>query len=105
MTQSAKRSIKSTPKTKKELVSIYAVGSMRSAGWTIAKIADKLKVSRASVNRWFKEYKKLNIEHKTPIEKDETAIRLKRLTKKGDKAGKEFWGCKDFPKCRGTVSN
>lgn len=29
---------------------------------------------------------------------------VKRLTKKGDKAGIEFWGCKKFPKCRGVVS-
>jgi len=29
---------------------------------------------------------------------------VKRLTKKGDKAGKEFWGCKKYPKCRGVVS-
>lgn len=29
---------------------------------------------------------------------------IKRLTKKGEKAGKEFWGCKKFPKCRGIVS-
>lgn len=29
---------------------------------------------------------------------------VKRLTKKGDKAGTEFWGCKKFPKCRGVVS-
>lgn len=29
---------------------------------------------------------------------------VKRLTKKGDKAGTEFWGCQKFPKCRGVVS-
>lgn len=29
---------------------------------------------------------------------------VKRITKKGDNAGKEFWGCKKFPKCRGVVS-
>jgi len=29
---------------------------------------------------------------------------VKRLSKKGDKAGSEFWGCKKFPKCRGIVS-
>lgn len=29
---------------------------------------------------------------------------VKRLTKKGDKAGTEFWGCLKFPKCRGVVS-
>lgn len=29
---------------------------------------------------------------------------VKRLTKKGEKAGAEFWGCMKFPKCRGVVS-
>ena len=29
---------------------------------------------------------------------------VKRLTKKDDKAGTEFWGCQKFPKCRGVVS-
>ncbi|MFK5914991.1 MAG: topoisomerase DNA-binding C4 zinc finger domain-containing protein [Woeseiaceae bacterium] len=29
---------------------------------------------------------------------------VKRLSKKGDKAGSEFWGCKKFPKCRGIIS-
>ena len=29
---------------------------------------------------------------------------VKRLTKKGNKAGTEFWGCNKFPKCRGVVS-
>lgn len=29
---------------------------------------------------------------------------VKRAAKKGDTAGKEFWGCSNFPKCRGVVS-
>ena len=29
---------------------------------------------------------------------------VKRLTKKGAKAGTEFWGCSQFPKCRGIVA-
>jgi predicted RNA-binding Zn-ribbon protein involved in translation (DUF1610 family) len=29
---------------------------------------------------------------------------IKRTIKKGEKAGEEFWGCGNFPKCRGTVS-
>lgn len=29
---------------------------------------------------------------------------VKRISKKGKNAGKEFWGCKDFPNCRGVVS-
>ena len=29
---------------------------------------------------------------------------VKRLTKKGEKVGTEFWGCNKFPKCRGVVS-
>ena len=29
---------------------------------------------------------------------------VKRSAKKGDAAGKEFWGCSKFPKCRGVVS-
>lgn len=29
---------------------------------------------------------------------------VKRAAKKGDAAGKEFWGCSKFPKCRGVVS-
>ena len=29
---------------------------------------------------------------------------VKRVSKKGKNAGKEFWGCKSFPKCRGVVS-
>ncbi|WP_371113280.1 hypothetical protein [Nitrosomonas sp. Nm33] len=26
---------------------------------------------------------------------------VKRVTKKGEKAGVPFWGCAEFPKCRG----
>lgn len=29
---------------------------------------------------------------------------VKRISKKGDNAGREFWGCQSFPKCRGVVS-
>ncbi len=29
---------------------------------------------------------------------------IKRVSKKGDNAGREFWGCQSFPKCRGVVS-
>ena len=29
---------------------------------------------------------------------------VKRVSKQGKNIGKEFWGCKDFPKCRGAVS-
>ena len=29
---------------------------------------------------------------------------VKRISKKGKNEGKEFWGCKNFPKCRGVVS-
>lgn len=29
---------------------------------------------------------------------------VKRVSKKGKNAGKEFWGCNDFPNCRGVVS-
>lgn len=29
---------------------------------------------------------------------------IKRVSKKGDNAGREFWGCQCFPKCRGVVS-
>jgi len=29
---------------------------------------------------------------------------VKRISKKGDNAGKEFWGCSKFPKCRGVMS-
>lgn len=29
-------------------------------------------------------------------------IMVKRVTKKGEKAGIPFWGCAEFPKCRGT---
>ena len=29
---------------------------------------------------------------------------VKRVSKKGKNIGNEFWGCKDFPKCRGAVS-
>ena len=29
---------------------------------------------------------------------------VKRVSKKGKNAGNEFWGCKNFPKCRGVVS-
>lgn len=29
---------------------------------------------------------------------------VKRISKKGKNTGKEFWGCKDFPNCRGVVS-
>lgn len=28
---------------------------------------------------------------------------IKRVSKKGDNVGREFWGCKTFPKCRGVV--
>jgi len=29
---------------------------------------------------------------------------VKRIIKKGDKMGTEFWGCSTFPKCRGTIT-
>ncbi|MBM9512012.1 topoisomerase DNA-binding C4 zinc finger domain-containing protein [Desulfobulbus marinus] len=29
---------------------------------------------------------------------------IKRVAKKGSRAGKQFWGCSNFPKCRGTIS-
>lgn len=29
---------------------------------------------------------------------------VKRVSKKGDNAGREFWGCQAFPLCRGTVA-
>ena len=29
---------------------------------------------------------------------------VKRVSKKGKNIGNEFWGCKDYPTCRGTVS-
>jgi len=29
---------------------------------------------------------------------------VKRISKKGDNAGKEFWGCSKFPKCRGVLT-
>lgn len=32
-----------------------------------------------------------------------TGAIVKRVSKKGDNAGNEFWGCKSFPKCRGVV--
>ena len=28
---------------------------------------------------------------------------VKRVSKKGKNAGQEFWGCKNFPKCRGSI--
>ena len=27
---------------------------------------------------------------------------LKRMQKKGQSQGREFWGCSDYPKCNGT---
>ncbi len=27
---------------------------------------------------------------------------LKRMQKKGQMQGREFWGCSDYPKCNGT---
>jgi len=52
-----------------------------------------------------------NKEKKTTINDDENPLcpkcdepMVKRLSKKGDKAGTEFWGCKNFPKCRDVVS-
>jgi len=27
---------------------------------------------------------------------------VKRVAKKGTNAGQEFWGCSEFPRCRGT---
>lgn len=30
---------------------------------------------------------------------------VRRQTKTGDNAGKEFWGCSNFPKCRGVVES
>lgn len=29
---------------------------------------------------------------------------IKRIAKKGKNIGKEFWGCSNFPKCRGVIS-
>ncbi len=29
---------------------------------------------------------------------------LKRMQKKGEKQGREFWGCSDYPRCNGVRS-
>ena len=29
---------------------------------------------------------------------------VKRVAKKGDRAGREFWGCSQYPKCRGLIN-
>jgi ssDNA-binding Zn-finger/Zn-ribbon topoisomerase 1 len=31
-------------------------------------------------------------------------VMVKRISKKGDNASREFWGCQSFPKCRGVVA-
>jgi len=31
-------------------------------------------------------------------------LMVKRVSKKGNKAGSEFWGCKNFPECKGAIS-
>jgi hypothetical protein len=84
VTPSAKRAEKSAIKAKtlKEESSLQAVGALRAAGWTYTKISKQLKISVATAKRWAKEYKQKNIESKTPIERDETAIRNEELTTK-----------------------
>jgi Nuclease-related domain/Topoisomerase DNA binding C4 zinc finger len=32
-------------------------------------------------------------------------VMVLRIAKKGENVGKEFWGCSQFPKCRGVVTN
>ncbi|MFZ5773857.1 MAG: topoisomerase DNA-binding C4 zinc finger domain-containing protein [Thermodesulfobacteriota bacterium] len=32
------------------------------------------------------------------------SIMVKRTARKGSNAGKEFWGCSQFPKCRQVVN-
>jgi ribosomal protein L37AE/L43A len=32
------------------------------------------------------------------------AVMVRRVTKKGEASGREFWGCGNFPECRATVS-
>lgn len=51
-----------------------------------------------------KEKPKVVADGKTPSCPKCEGEMVKRLTKKGDKAGTEFWGCQKFPKCRGVVS-
>lgn len=34
-----------------------------------------------------------------------SSIMVKRAVKKGPRAGRQFWGCATFPKCRGTISS
>lgn len=45
----------------------------------------------------------LSAEHESPSCPKCGAEMIKRLTKKGDNAGQEFWGCSTFPKCRTMV--
>lgn len=33
-----------------------------------------------------------------------SAPMVERMAKKGARAGQSFWGCSQFPKCRGTIS-
>ncbi|MDD4649010.1 MAG: DUF2726 domain-containing protein [Desulfoplanes sp.] len=32
-----------------------------------------------------------------------SSVMVRRIIKKGEKAGEEFWGCSTYPKCRGVV--
>ncbi len=43
-------------------------------------------------------------EEENPVCPKCNGLMVKRVSKKGDNAGREFWGCKNFPKCRGVVS-
>ncbi|MFT5725900.1 MAG: ribosomal protein L37AE/L43A [Desulforhopalus sp.] len=50
--------------------------------------------------------------NKTKVEKQNSTVPIcpkcgskmvKRVAKKGKKAGEEFWGCSDFPRCRSVL--
>ncbi len=50
-----------------------------------------------------------DVEIEEEVEKEPTCPKcngamIKRTSKKGENAGKEFWGCQSFPKCRAVVS-
>lgn len=39
----------------------------------------------------------------TPVCPKCASVMVKRKARKGTRAGQEFWGCSQFPKCRGIV--
>jgi len=64
----------------------------------VVELDDKSIIKEAAVQD------KASTEEKGPLCPKCNGAMVKRVSKNGKNAGREFWGCESFPKCRGVVS-